>query len=67
MPSPASLRLRDGREVRVRPLRAHDAKELQEAFALLSEVSRFQRFHTGTPALSDRAARYLADIDHTNH
>jgi GNAT superfamily N-acetyltransferase len=51
----------------VRPIRRDDEDELQEAFALLSESARYQRFLTGTNALSDRVARYLVDIDHTNH
>ena len=59
--------LRDGRLVHVRPVRADDADELQDGFALLSELSRYQRFHTGTPALSDRVARYLTEIDHVHH
>jgi acetyltransferase len=63
----AHLRLRDGREVLVRPIHRDDSDELRQAFSLLSEASRFQRFHTGTPALSERVARYLTDIDHTNH
>jgi GNAT superfamily N-acetyltransferase len=33
----------------------------------LSESSRYQRFLTGTNSLNDRVARYLVDIDHTNH
>jgi RimJ/RimL family protein N-acetyltransferase len=59
--------LRDGRFISVRPVRPSDADELQEGFALLSELSRYQRFHTGTPALSDRVARYLTEIDHVDH
>jgi GNAT superfamily N-acetyltransferase len=59
--------LRDGRRVYVRPVRADDADELQDGFALLSELSRYQRFHTGTPALSDRVARYFAEVDHVDH
>jgi RimJ/RimL family protein N-acetyltransferase len=59
--------LRDGRAVCVRPVRADDADDLQDGFALLSELSRYRRFHTGTPALSDRVARYLAEIDHVDH
>jgi RimJ/RimL family protein N-acetyltransferase len=51
----------------VRPVQPDDADELQEAFALLSEQSRYQRFHTGTPELTDRVARFFADIDHSDH
>jgi RimJ/RimL family protein N-acetyltransferase len=67
LPEREHLVLRDGRFVGVRPIRPSDADELQEGFALLSERSRYQRFHTGTPALSDRVARYFAEIDHNEH
>ena len=59
--------LRDGSRVRVRPIEATDTVELQRAFALLSERSRYTRFMTGTPALSDRVARSLTDVDHRDH
>jgi acetyltransferase len=61
------LVLPDGRNVRVRPIRPDDVDELQEAFALLSESARYQRFLTGTNSLNDRVAHYLVDIDHTDH
>ena len=59
--------LSDAREVWVRPVERDDAEELQRAFALLSEASRYQRFHTGLPLLGDRLAKFFTDIDHTNH
>jgi len=59
--------LSDAGEVWVRPVRRDDAEQLQRAFALLSEASRYQRFHTGLPVLGDRLAEFLTDIDHTNH
>ena len=34
---------------------------------MLSDAARYQRFLTGTSSLNDRVARYLVDIDHTNH
>jgi acetyltransferase len=47
-PYPAELegeiRLRDGRAVRVRPIRPEDAQREKEFFERLSERSRFQRF-----------------------
>ena len=51
----------------VRPVRPDDANELQHAFLLLSELSRYQRFHAGTPSLTDRVAHFFTDIDHTDH
>ena len=59
--------LRDGTCVTVRPVETTDAAELQRAFALLSERSRYLRFMTGTPRLSDRVARALTDVDHRDH
>jgi GNAT superfamily N-acetyltransferase len=64
---PHRLVLPGGRRVRIRPIRPDDADELQEAFAVLSDAARYQRFLTGTSSLNDRVARYLVDIDHTNH
>lgn len=59
--------LRDGARVAVRPVATTDVAELQRAFALLSERSRYLRFMTGTPRLSDRVARSLTDVDHRDH
>ncbi len=59
--------LRDGTQVRVRPVETTDAAELQRAFALLSERSRYLRFMTGTTRLSDAVARTLTDVDHHDH
>lgn len=61
------LRLRDGAELRVRPVEATDAAELQHAFAMLSDLSRYRRFLVGTPRLGDRMALFLADVDHHDH
>jgi acetyltransferase len=59
--------LRDRTHVRVRPVETTDAAELQRAFALLSERSRYLRFMTGTTRLSDAVARTLTDVDHHDH
>jgi len=65
--APRAVRLRGSHVAWVRPVRSTDAMELQRAFALLSEVSRYQRFLTGTPYLSDREATYFSDVDHMHH
>ena len=62
-----AVRLRSSHMAWVRPVRSSDAGELQRAFALLSEVSRYQRFLTGTPYLTDREATYFSDVDHVHH
>ena len=64
---PKKLVLRDDRLVWVRPVESADTEELQRAFALLSELSRYQRFHTGMPFLDDRLARFFTDVDHVRH
>jgi RimJ/RimL family protein N-acetyltransferase len=65
--APRSVRLRSGHTAWVRPVRRSDAVELQRAFALLSDLSRYRRFLTGTPHLTGRQAAYLSDVDHRNH
>lgn len=61
------VHLRTGHAAWVRPIRGTDATELQRAFALLSDLSRYQRFMTGTPHLTDRQATYFSAIDHSHH
>lgn len=61
------VRLRTGDTVRIRPVRSTDAGELQRAFAVLSEESRYRRFMTGTLRLSDSQAAYFTEVDHDHH
>ena len=61
------VRLRSGDLVRIRQIRDSDAYELQRAFALMSEVSQYSRFLTGTPRLTDSQATYFTAIDHVGH
>lgn len=61
------LRLRDGSEVVVRPIRAGDKRALAGAFARLSERSRYQRFMTAINELSQAQLRYLTEVDHSDH
>ena len=64
---PCEVRLRSGDTVRIRPVRSTDAAELQRAFALLSEESRYLRFMSGTTRLTDRQAAYFTEVDHAHH
>ena len=50
----------------VRPIRSDDADALQEAFERLSLQSRYQRFHSGVPRLSDAMLRVLVTVDHVD-
>lgn len=66
-PMPQNVRLRTGHVAWIRPVLGMDAAELQRAFALLSELSRYQRFLTGTPHLTDLQAAYFTAVDHFHH
>lgn len=62
-----SLRLRDGRRVEVRPLRAEDAPLLDDAWRRLSPRSRRRRFLGAAEALTPKALRYLTAVDQRDH
>jgi RimJ/RimL family protein N-acetyltransferase len=59
--------LRDGRQLHVRSLERGDRAWLARAVAGLSADSRYQRFATAKPHLSERELDYLTDIDHHGH
>lgn len=61
------MRLRDGSQIRVRPIRPGDRRPLAEAFARLSPESRYRRFFTPMSELSERALSYLTEVDHHDH
>ena len=61
------FRLRSGDRVWVRQLRRKDAPALAAAFEQLSARSRYLRFHSGQPRLSEQMVTYLTDIDHHDH
>jgi RimJ/RimL family protein N-acetyltransferase len=62
-----SLKLRDGSEVLVRPIRPEDKGALAAGLARMSEQSRYQRFLTTTEEFSDAQLRYLTEVDHHDH
>jgi GNAT superfamily N-acetyltransferase len=62
-----TLRLRDGSEVVVRPIRSDDRDAVATAFERLSEQSRYQRFMTAVDELSPSQLEYLTDVDHHDH
>ncbi len=64
---PQAVRLRSGDVVRVRPVRPGDEPALARAYAKLSEESRYRRFFTAMPELSDRMLHAAAEVDHENH
>ncbi|HET9702005.1 MAG TPA: GNAT family N-acetyltransferase, partial [Burkholderiales bacterium] len=58
---PGGFRLRDGRLLKMRPIRESDAEGLRAAFYRLSDESRYQRFMAPvkelTPEMLERATR----------
>ncbi len=67
VPSHIDATLRDGRPVRLRPVRPDDKWRLVEVYDHLSEESRFHRFHTTISKLSDGMLRYLTEVDQHDH
>jgi RimJ/RimL family protein N-acetyltransferase len=61
------VRLRDGSRVVVRPIETSDQQRLVDAFARLSEESRYRRFFAPIQRLPDDTVRYLTDVDHRDH
>lgn len=60
-------RLRDGSRVEIRPITPDDSELLRDAFADLSERSRYLRFQAPMPNLSERQLSYLSSVDHHDH
>lgn len=59
--------LTDGREVSIRQIRADDRERLRESHSRLSPESRYRRFLATKPELSSSDARYLVEIDGSDH
>ncbi len=64
---PHALTLRDGAEVRVRPLEPSDRDALAAAFERLSDESRYRRFLGPVEHLGPSTQSYLTDVDHHDH
>ncbi|MGI8579183.1 MAG: GNAT family N-acetyltransferase [Solirubrobacteraceae bacterium] len=62
-----SVRLRNGLEVELRPIRAEDRVGLAESHARLSPATQRARFLTAKPRLTGAELRYLTEIDGWNH
>jgi GNAT superfamily N-acetyltransferase len=61
---PQAITLKDGSEVRVRPLEMGDGPELAAAVARLSPESRYRRFLSPVPRVTPSLLRSLTDVDH---
>lgn len=61
------LRLNDGREVGVRPIRPSDGPLLLSLFWRMSPASRYRRFFCPMLTVSGNLVEYLTTIDHQDH
>lgn len=65
--SPERLKLRDGRAVDLRPLERRDRRLLAAAIGRLSDRSRYLRFASPKPRITERELNHLVDVDHRTH
>jgi RimJ/RimL family protein N-acetyltransferase len=62
-----SYTLTDGRQVAIRPIGPDDHDRLRASHARLSPESRYRRFLATKPELTSADARYLVEIDGSDH
>jgi acyl-CoA hydrolase/RimJ/RimL family protein N-acetyltransferase len=58
------VRLRDGREVRLRPTRTSDTRAMQDLFYRLSDEEKETRFLHKLSSLTDATAQYLCSVSY---
>ena len=61
------LVLADGRRLNIRPVEREDRVRLRRLFMRLSPESRYRRYLSPKPELTERELAYLVDIDHVHH
>jgi RimJ/RimL family protein N-acetyltransferase len=61
------LLLADGRRLKIRPIERQDRDRLRRLFMRLTPESRYRRFFSPKPELTERELDYLVDIDHVHH
>jgi RimJ/RimL family protein N-acetyltransferase len=61
------LVLADGRRLTIRPIEREDGAGLRGLFARLTPDSRYRRYHSPKPELTDIDLERLLDIDHVHH
>lgn len=61
------MKLPDGTSIELRPIRPEDKPIMLEAFAHLSDESRYRRFLGPHPRLTESELRYLTEVDHRTH
>lgn len=57
----------DTAAIEIRPVRPEDRPALQAGFDRLSERSRYRRFLSPHPRLTDAELRYFTEVDHHDH
>ena len=62
----ADVLLRDGGTAHIRPVSPQDAGQLMQFYAGLSDQSRYYRFFSAMPTLSEREVRRFVEVDHVN-
>ena len=60
----ADVLLRDGRTAHIRPIRPEDAALLVEFYGRVSDESKYYRFFSPMPKLSDRDVKRFTQVDH---
>jgi GNAT superfamily N-acetyltransferase len=63
----ATVTLRDGSELAIRPVRPDDKDAIAAGFERLSPESRYRRFFAPLQRLSARDLEYLTEVDHHDH
>ena len=60
----ADVLLRDGHTAHIRPIRTDDAEQLVEFYSRVSDQSKYFRFFTAMPTLSERDVQRFTQVDH---
>ena len=60
----ADVLLRDGRTAHIRPMRADDRELLREFYARVSDQSKYYRFFSPMPELSEKDLTRFTQVDH---
>ncbi len=61
------LQLADGTGVILRPVASSDREYFRMGFRSMSPESRYRRFFTSSPGLSEAQVRYFTEVDQINH
>jgi RimJ/RimL family protein N-acetyltransferase len=61
------LVLADGRRLKIRPIERQDRDRLRRLSMRLTPESRYRRYLSPKPALSERELDHLLDVDHVHH